>query len=110
MTTTKHTITAELEVSFHLSGAPDDEREVAYPEIEIAYSYAPGCPARIHYDENDHPAEADELEVLAVKVIDGGGIDMEQRQWEERAQAWLHDKGYDLARENARDYLERGDG
>ena len=32
-------------------------------EVLITYSVTWGCPARIHYDEHDHPAEGDELEI-----------------------------------------------
>jgi hypothetical protein len=31
-------------------------------ETRISFSYREGCPARIRYDENDHPAESGEWE------------------------------------------------
>ena len=40
-----------------------DGTVVASAEVRITYSITWGCPARIRYDEHDHPAEADELEV-----------------------------------------------
>lgn len=37
-------------------------------EIRLTYSVIWGCPARIHYDEHDHPAEGDELEIKEVEI------------------------------------------
>jgi len=99
---TKHVIDAEIEVKFHLVGAPDDEREVAYPIVRIEYSFLPGSPPRIHYDENDHPGWSDEIELISAKLLDGDGLAPEPRQVEEWAQDWLDDTGYELARRNAR--------
>ena len=104
MATSKHTITAEIKVNFQLSDMPADEHETAYPEVEITYSFVKGCPARIRYDENDHPAEPHELEVLDAKLINGDGLAQTQDQLLEWAQEWLYDEGYDRAVENA---LER---
>ena len=36
--------------------------------LSVEYTYSPGCPARIHYDENDHPAEGPELEIYNITV------------------------------------------
>jgi hypothetical protein len=102
-----HSITAEIEVKFHLPWMPDDEREVAYPTVEIVYSFTGGRPARIRYDENDHPAESDEVEVISATLITGDGLDPTKYQVLNWAQDWLADKGYDLACREARSDSEQ---
>ena len=42
-------------------------------EVEVKYTFQSGCPARIHYDENDHPAEGPEIEIEEVLVEDWPG-------------------------------------
>ncbi len=37
-------------------------------EVKISYTVVWGCPARIRYDENDHPAEGDELEIVKIEI------------------------------------------
>ena len=37
-------------------------------EVRFTYTVIWGCPARIHYDEHDHPAEGDELEIVNTEV------------------------------------------
>ncbi len=49
--------------------SPDGTVRVS-AEIRITYTVVWGCPARIHYDENDHPAEGDELEVVKFEIED----------------------------------------
>lgn len=47
----------------------DDEGEEL--DIEVTYrvvNYSPSCPARIRYDENDHPEEPAEYELAFVKA------------------------------------------
>lgn len=96
-----HKITAELEVSF--PGTDPEETERAYPEVEIEFNYVPGCPETgPSYSSGGEPATPDEIEALKVTVINGDGIGMEERQWLDRAQDWLDDKGYDAARDVAR--------
>ena len=101
----KHTITAEIEVSFHLLGAPDDERESARPKIEIAYTFSPGTPERRYQRNGDPgwPAEAAEIEFVSAKLIDGDGLDPSQDNIDHWAEDWLNDKGYDRAAEQAGD-------
>jgi hypothetical protein len=97
----KHTIIAEIPIEFHLSGAPEDEHETAYPSLELTYSFVRGCPARICWDENDHPAEPHELELLDVKVLDSDYIGLSDKEWFELAQNWIDDAGYDAAVDHA---------
>ena len=44
--------------------------------VRFKYNFQPGLPARIRYDEHDHPAEAAEIEVtnihIEVTTMDGG--------------------------------------
>jgi hypothetical protein len=47
--------------------SPDGTVRVS-AEVRITYTVNWGCPARIHYDENDHPAEGDELEITKVQL------------------------------------------
>lgn len=98
----KHTITAELEVSF--PGTDPEETETARPEVEIEFSFQAGCPETgPSYSSGGEPATPDEIEALKVTVINSDGIGMTTEQWLERAQDWLDDKGFDAAREKAGD-------
>ena len=48
-------------------------------EVRFRYTFQPGLPARIRYDEHDHPAEAAEVEIqnIHVEVITIAG----NRRW-----------------------------
>ena len=37
-------------------------------EVRFTYTVTWGCSARIRYDEHDHPAEGDELEIVSTEV------------------------------------------
>ena len=89
-----HVIDAEIEVKW-------GDGEVAYPQIEIVYSYSPGCRARINYDEHDHPAEAAELEVMDVTLTQDDGLNPDAKQLMAWAEEWLHGDGYYKACEEA---------
>ena len=39
----------------------------AEADVRIVYTYAPGRPARIRYDEWDHPAEGPEIDIISVQ-------------------------------------------
>jgi hypothetical protein len=95
----KHTITAELEVTIAAYGI---DPETFYPEVEIEFAYTPGCPETgPSYASGGEPASPDEIEVHSVRVIKDEGIDMPPEWWCERAQDWLDGNGYDFARETA---------
>ncbi len=49
---------------------PTGESGIFTFDVECSHIY--GCAARIHYDENDHPGEPDEVEVLSVELVDDG--------------------------------------
>ena len=91
-----HNIEAEIEVQDELEGDA-----CLYPHIEIVYSYSPGCRARVNYDENDHPAEAAELEVMDVTLTEDAGLDPDAKQLMMWAEEWLQGDGYDAACRNA---------
>lgn len=95
----KASIKAVIEVQFHLIGMPDDEREVAYPELEITYSYLRGSPAVMYQRNGDPgwPAEPAELDFISAKLINGDGLAPAQEQIDEWAQNWLDDNGFDQA-------------
>lgn len=100
---TNYTITAEIEKKFWIPGTPEDEREVAYPKVEITYSYLPGY-AGCRYQRNGDPGfppEAAEVEFVSAKLIDGDGLAPTTEQIKEWAQDWLDDDGYDAACEHA---------
>lgn len=42
-------------------------------EVQIKYTFKPGVPARIHYNEHDHPAEPPEIEITDMAVEDWPG-------------------------------------
>lgn len=100
---TQHTIAAEIEVKFLIADMPADEREVAYPKVEITYSYSPGSPAVMYQRNGDPgwPAEPAEIELINVHLIDGDGLAPNDQQLREWAYDWLHDAGFDQACEHA---------
>lgn len=101
----KHTIDAELEIKFRLSGMPEDEREVAYPKVRITYNFTKGRPAytpRGEYAPIDPPEPA-EVDLITATLIDGDGLDPTPSQIDEWAQNYLDDQGYDRACDEAND-------
>lgn len=57
-----HTYETTYEAEDHLGNV------IGSLEVRIIYTVNWGCPARIHYDEHDHPAEGDELEIVKFEV------------------------------------------
>ena len=96
----KHTITAEIEVKFRIPGMPEDEHEVAYPKVEIVYTFTRGSP-EVRYQSNGDPgwpADPDEVELVSAKLVDGDGLGPDQKQVDEWAQDWLDDAGLSFNR------------
>lgn len=87
---TNHTIRAEIEVRFHLSGAPDDERETAYPTVDIDFTYVRGAPATW-----TDPGYGAEIEVVRATLVNGDGLAPTAEQVDAWAEIWLQDAGYD---------------
>lgn len=98
---TKHSITTELAVTISAYGI---DPETFYPEVEIEFSYVPGCPETgPSYRSGGEPATPDEIEVQSVKIINDESIEMPPDWWAEKAQDWIDDKGFDAAREKVSD-------
>ena len=57
--------------------SPDGQVRVS-TEVRITYTVVWGCPARIRYDENDHPAEGDELEIVKIEIE---GFDLKDKSY-----------------------------
>ena len=41
---------------------------IASLEVQIKYTFTPGVPARINWNENDHPAEDSEIEIADIMI------------------------------------------
>lgn len=105
-----HTILAEIERKFQLAGMPDDECEVAYPTIEITFTYKRGSPAVMYQRNGDPgwPAEPAEVEFISAKLVNGDGLLPTPDQLNDWAQDWLDsDAGYNLAADYAQAEDER---
>lgn len=93
-----HTIRAEIEVRFHLLGSPDDERETAYPTVDIDFTFTPGCPETgPSYASGGEPASPAEIEFVKATLVSGDGLAPTQDQIDDWAQNWLDDAGFDAA-------------
>ena len=97
---TRHTISTELEVTFVPARLTESETE--YPKIEITYNFTAGDPGSgPSYSSGGEPPTGAELEVVSVKVVDACGITMGSKWWEEKAQEWLDNDGYERACDEA---------
>lgn len=106
----KYTIWAKIERKFQLAGMPDDEREVAYPTVEIEFTYKRGSPAVMYQRNGDPgwPAEPAEIEFISAKLIDGDGLRPTSDQLVDWANDWLDsDAGFNFAAECAQAEDER---
>jgi hypothetical protein len=48
--------------------------------FELDYTFMPGCPARIRYDENDHPEEPPEIEIYEC-ICNTENVPKEVNEW-----------------------------
>ncbi len=85
--------------------SPDGTVRVS-AEIQITYTVIWGCAARIHYDEHDHPAEADEIEIAALRIKD---FNADGKFWRLTSiletfilQSWIDEQAEDML-QNARE-------
>lgn len=81
-----------------------DAKGVEIGDIDVQIEYvvtSRGSPARIHYDENDHPAEAGEIDVVHVWMLNVPSSSAEP-QWV-HCWDWLYDAACSWANENASD-------
>jgi hypothetical protein len=103
----KHSIRAEIEVRFHLPGMPEDERETAYPVVDIDFTFLPGAPERgPTYACGGTPADPAEIEMVKATLVNGDGLVPTQDRIDDWADAWLQGVGFDRACDVAceRDY------
>ena len=80
-------------------------------EIQLTYTVIWGSPARIHYNENDHPAEGDEIEIASIRVEDQyfDGKQLGERFWRlathlelQTLAPWVEEQGEEML-QNARE-------
>jgi hypothetical protein len=93
----KHRIETELEIKFRIPGFED--MEVAYPKVEIDYHYLAGDPGLRTFRNGDpgYPPAGAEIEVIAVKWIDGDGLEQpDAKTLHEWAQNYADEKGYEI--------------
>lgn len=89
------TIHAEIEARFTFPGLADGEHEVAYPTIEIQYSFVRGYPASgPTYWSGGEPADPDEVDLISAQLIDDDGVTPTEDQIHDWAREWLHGDGY----------------
>lgn len=103
-----YTYLAEIEIEFNSPGLglPDDETEVAYPIVEIAYRYTAGSPAVMYQRNGDPgwPAEPAELEFISAKLIKGDGLAPTPQQVAQWAEDFTEsDDGYQQLVDHAED-------
>ena len=97
-------MSAELSIGYLFTRADGDEYDtIIYFEID---HYSPGCPTRIRYDENDHPAEAAEYEFSFIRAeldppnLGDGTAPLTDAETAE-LRAWFEADGYDAAYDKA---------
>ena len=101
----QYTITAEIPYRFPIS---NEERELANLQVEVSFTHTPGCPAVMYQRNGDPgwPAEADEIEFVNCKLIDGDGLSFTPSQLVAIVCDWLDDAGYEQACAMAGEYAE----
>lgn len=79
-------------------------------EVQVKYTFTPRVPARIRYDENDHPAEGPEIDIVDMLVEDWPGPIWRTATEEEfeRFSEYVLDKHFEDMEEEASNY-SRGD-
>lgn len=81
---------------------------ISESEVQVKYTFQPGIPARIRYDENDHPAEGPEIEIVDVVVEDWPGPVWRTATEEEfeRLSEYVMEKCFEDMEEEALEYLK----
>ncbi len=73
-------------------------------EVRFRYAFTPGTPARIRFDEHDHPPEAAEIDIQAIQVGAGqalaGWLDVSKEEYYVLL-AWAEAHRWDALIENA---------
>jgi len=94
-----YTMLAEVEIE------PDAET-VAYPILQITYSYSPGSPAVMYQSNGDPgwPAEPADVEFISATLVSGDGLTPTKAQIDSWAGHYLDsDDGYRAAVDHAED-------
>lgn len=94
--TITHTIRAEIEVRFVPVSLV--EIEVAYPTVDIDFTYSPGRPETgPTYACGGTPAEPADVEMTKATLVNGDGLLPTQAQIDDWAENWLDGDGYERA-------------
>jgi hypothetical protein len=70
----------------------DNINPINYPmllKFDIYYTLISGCPARIHYDENDHPEEPTEFEIYDCRLLEINGIKVDKSENNNALNKWF---------------------
>ncbi len=84
--------------------SPHDAKGEHVGDIDVRIEYAVnsyGAPARVHFDENDHPAEAPEIDVIHVEMENAPKSGRKAEYID--AWDWLYDWAIEWCAENADD-------
>lgn len=85
----RHTITADIEVSFTFPGLTAGEYETAMLVVDIDYDYMPGCAASW-----DDPSWSAECSIITARTVKDDGLSLSKDEVFDRAREWLNDEGY----------------
>jgi acetamidase/formamidase len=93
-----HTIQTDVEYRFTFPGLAEGDFEIAYPTLDIEFSFTPGCPATgPSYSSGGEPADPAEVEIISVKLVNADGVTLSDDQLKELADKWLDGAGYQEA-------------
>jgi hypothetical protein len=103
----RHRTTIEAEVRFHVGTDPigGDDMEIAYPKIDVTFSYQRGSPGRFNSINGGHPPEPAEIEIISAVLVNGDGLDPTPEQVREWAERFAEDDGFDHLCDVAEDQL-----
>lgn len=78
---------------------------IASVEVRFTYTWRPGVPARIHYNEHDHPAEGDEIEIVKIECEESvkSWHEVDKGAWFDTLYDWGMDDLMDNMVEEARE-------
>jgi hypothetical protein len=110
MRPSKHETMIEVEFRFHVGTDPigGDDIEVAYPKINVIFTYLPGSPGVRYLRNGDpgYPPDPAELEFVSAALLDGDGCNPKPEHVAKLAQEYLDsDDGYRYLCEVGEDQL-----
>lgn len=91
-------MTHTVETTLTVCATGKERTPVGDIDVRISYRSTPGRPARINYNEHDHPAEGAEIDVYEVEMLNAppfGSRAVYIPAWD-----WLYDWASDWANEN----------